>query len=133
MLLLSHKAGNKQQLFQKLVTSEEARHNFKTFNDELEQFLTPTAVADEITKLTIPAFYGRHYNSVDKFNALLYILKYPHRIKEPRWCWFISYVILVTVNSWVLHSDLVNQKIGGNDEKSLKQFVKEVVKGLLSK
>jgi hypothetical protein len=115
-----------------LITAEERRQNPQTFSDELKEFLNPTEVVKENTKLTVPAFYGEHYNVVDKLNFLLSLLKYPYRIEDPIWCWFVSCVILVTVNSWVLYCDLLQQKYEGNDEGSLKQYVKKLVLDLLS-
>jgi hypothetical protein len=124
--------GNKQQLIDKLITAEEKRQNPQTFNDKLKEFLNLTEVVKENIKFTALAFYNKHYNVVDKLNFLLSLLKYPYRIEDPIWCWFVSCVILVTVNSWVLYCDLLQQKYEGNDEGSLKQYVKKLVLDLLS-
>jgi hypothetical protein len=98
---------------------------------KIKKSLEPTGVCKEDTKPTITQHYVDGAKLVDRFNALLAVLKWPYITQKKELVWFIHIVIMTVVNTWCLWNDIQTNYSTDHDEDGLKAWLPELINSLL--
>lgn len=112
--------GNKDKLIERLLCHKFRQHQSSDADSKLEQFLQPTASASEDFQPTVNLFYAQTAKSVDRFNSLLGMIKYPMRIGDTKFLWFVYSILMTSINAWVIYSDLSFGMERSDEEETLK-------------
>jgi hypothetical protein len=124
-------AGKKDALISRLMKAKEANDNPDTVKQRLKAFLEPTGAMGRNEKPTITAWYANTFKSVDRFNALLGILKSKAKMMKKESVWWYYIFAMLVVNSYVLWNDIKATDSVEDETVSLKQFVLDLCDELL--
>ena len=113
------------------MKAKEANDNPDTVKQRLKAFLEPTGAMTGNEKPTIAAQYANSFKYVNRFNALLGILKSKAKMlkKESVWCYHIF--AMLVVNSYMLWNDMKATDSVEDETVSLKQLVLDLCDELL--
>ncbi len=120
--ILTNKDGNSEKLIKRLVKFQKKSNQRSQLPRKLSQFLSPTLPPSADTRPPIIEEYAATAKSVDRFNALLAVIEYPHAIRKYDLLCLINCLSFTVVNSWVIWTDIKQNRIDDNHEESLKQF-----------
>jgi hypothetical protein len=102
----------------------------ENLKNDILKFLTPTrSVAPEL-KPPITEHYAQSFSAVDRFGQYLGYMKYPYRIHNLKFLWFVSVLRNSVLNAFSLFCETKKIKETDNDHEDLILFIKSISVGL---
>ena len=121
-------AGKKQTLINKLIKHRQQENGKISIQRKMKEYLEPKERATNENQPILTNHYRTSFSAIDKFSQRLGYVEYPHRIGKKSVKILISLLLMASVNTWTIETEMKIDHEEDNSKETFKEYLASLYK-----